>query len=36
MLVEANGGAVGVESASGLTRFWFSVPARSQDRPNGH
>ena len=28
MLVEANGGMVGVESANGLTRFWFSVPMR--------
>jgi signal transduction histidine kinase len=26
-LVEAAGGAVGVESRDGRTRFWFSVPA---------
>ena len=26
-LVEAGGGRVGAESADGLTRFWFSVPA---------
>ena len=26
-LVELNGGRVGVESADGLTRFWFRVPA---------
>ena len=26
-LVEAAGGMVGVESADGVTRFWFSVPA---------
>ena len=26
-LVEAGGGRVGAESANGLTRFWFSVPA---------
>ena len=26
MLVEEGGGQVGVESADGLTRFWFSVP----------
>jgi two-component system, OmpR family, sensor kinase len=26
-IVEAAGGAVGVESGDGLTRFWFSVPA---------
>jgi len=25
-LVEGGGGAVGAESADGLTRFWFSVP----------
>ena len=27
-LVEAAGGRVGVDSAEGLTRFWFSLPAR--------
>ena len=26
-LVEASGGSVGVESANGQTRFWFSLPA---------
>ena len=26
-LVEASGGQVGAESANGLTRFWFSLPA---------
>jgi signal transduction histidine kinase len=26
-LVEAGGGHVGVESANGQTRFWFSLPA---------
>lgn len=26
-LVEAGGGRVGVSSAGGLTRFWFTVPA---------
>jgi signal transduction histidine kinase len=26
-LVEAAGGQVGVESAEGVTRFWFSLPA---------
>lgn len=26
-LIEAAGGRVGVESANGLTRFWFSLPA---------
>jgi signal transduction histidine kinase len=26
-LVELSGGGVGVESANGLTRFWFSLPA---------
>ena len=44
MLVEANGGTVGVESGGGLTRFWFSVPTGThssvptgpQDRPEGH
>jgi len=25
-LVELGGGSVGVESADGLTRFWFSLP----------
>jgi len=28
-LVELGGGRVGVESAQGLTRFWFTVPVRS-------
>jgi two-component system sensor histidine kinase BaeS len=32
MLVEANGGTVGAESADGLTRFWFSVPLGSPER----
>jgi len=36
MLVEESGGQVGVESADGLTRFWFSVPTGAQDRPEGH
>jgi signal transduction histidine kinase len=32
--IEAAGGRVGVESVDGLTRFWFSLPARPS--PTGH
>jgi two-component system, OmpR family, sensor histidine kinase BaeS len=34
-LVEAHGGRVGVESDSGVTRFWFTLPLRSPSAETG-